>query len=186
MQRPCGLQSHPITPGTAASPTSAGVIFSQSPPNTHTHHPPARHPITSTTHEAVISSLRGSQSRPHPIQSSPWHVLPDWLRKPVQTALTVWVSAGFFSAEASCDFPRHVNRAWSRQLFDCTGRWVTHLMPWHWKIRGSRKQAMAHWENRGNLLTVTFLLNVAWKSRINSNAAPEWKMAPTRPTSVSS
>lgn len=33
---------------------------------------------------------------PHPIQSSRWHALPDWLRNPVQTALTVWVSAGVF------------------------------------------------------------------------------------------
>lgn len=170
-RRPCGLQSQRITLWTAASPTPAGVIrrstHKPSPP------PPTCHPVISATHEAVISSVRASHSfapwtkvmNPQGPNSCP-HVVPDWLLRPNSDTI---YCLGFCSLfRFIMWFHCHVNRVWSRQAFDWHKRRVTHLVPWHWKIKGDRKQVMAHWEKRGNLLTVTFLLNVAWRRRINT------------------
>lgn len=171
-RRPCGLQSRRITLGTAASPTSAGVISCWS-THAHTH----AHPYLSSCH---ITNTRGchlfcaclmllcpqTEVMNLQEQSSCRRVVPDWLLRPNSDAIYCLGYCSLF--RCLMWFHCHANRVWNRQAFDCHKWRVTHLMPWHWKIRGDRKQVMAHWEKRGNLLTVTFLLNVAWRRRINT------------------
>lgn len=99
-------------------------------------------------------------------QNSCRHLDPDWLLR--VNSDSIYCLGCYSLFRSSTWFHCHANRVWSRQAFDCHRRRVTHLMPWHWKIRGDRKPVMAHWEKRGNLLTVTFLLNVAWRRRINT------------------
>lgn len=170
-RRPCGLQSRQITLGTAASPSSAGVISSWSTPNTQPTPSMSSCHITNTCGCHLLCACLSllcpqTEAMDHREQNSCWHNLPDWLLRPNSDTIYCLGYCSLFGCIMW--FHCHANRVWSRQVFDCHKRRVTHSMPWHWKIRGNRKQVMAYWEKRGNLLTVTFLLNVAWKRRINT------------------
>lgn len=172
---PCGLRLCRITLGTTSSPTPAGVIRCWS-NHTHKHYLSCCH-ITNTRGCHLLGaclSLLWPQTEVIDLEDCDSCRLgvADWLLGPHSNAI---YCMGYLF-KCIMWFHCHANRVWSRQAFDCQKWWVTHLMPWHWKIRRHRKQVMAHWEKRGNLLTVTFLLNVAWRRRINTDGTPEWKI----------
>lgn len=120
----------------------------------------------SPEHETVTSSVRASptfalklNSWTHRNGAAVDWLSPHWLLR--RHSFTAQATAAFF--RCIMWFHCQTNSARSRQTLqrcDCERR-VTHLMARHWKIKRDRKQVMAHWEKRGNLLAVTFLLNEA-------------------------
>lgn len=123
------------------------------------------------THEAVIPSLRVFHSLLTPQtevinlqKQSRWQrVVPDWLLRPSHTPFTVWVSAAL--SDVTCDFIAMSTRCEAgRHSTTTSGEWRT----WRPSTGKLVEQETSDGGNRGNLLTLTFLLNVAWKRRINS------------------